>query len=249
VIRRTAVTTATLSGGYPAQMRATRHFFAAAGLFALVALLAACVGTAATPSPDDTPPGGSLAASAPPSVAGSVAPIGTPDPTPDAEATPPDESADPPSEAAPSERPSPNSGAAAACSGTDNNRDFYADAAQALAFAVYCPVLPRGWFVDQGDYQLKSGGQLHITYKGPSGASLELIERGPCGEGDDCIPSGTEEGDRFFGDLPATLVKLEDGGLMIAAENVTDGRWWIIGRGVDESTLTQIASDMILVAR
>ena len=103
---------------------------------------------------------------------------------------------------------------------------------------------------DDGEhYQLKGGGQLHITYTGPAGASLELIERGPCGEGDDCIPSGTEEGERSFGDLPATLVALGDGGLMIAAENVTDGRWWITGRGIDEVALTQIASDLVLVGR
>ena len=230
-------------------MRATRHLAAAAGLFALVAMVAACAGTAETPPPSDSPAVGSSAPSAPASAPASVAPLGTPAPTGDAEATPPDDTAAPPSEATASESPAPDSGTAAACSGTDNNRDFFADAAHALTFSVYCPVLPRGWFVDQGDYQLKAGGQLHITYKGPGGASLELIERGPCQEGDDCIPSGTEEGDRSFGELPATLVRLDDGGLMVAAENVTDGRWWIIGRGVDEVALSQIAADLTLVGR
>jgi hypothetical protein len=227
-------------------MRASRHLVAAAGF---IVLIAACAGTAATQPPPSGPPASESSVASASPAAGSVAPTDAPAPTGDTQATPPDESAAPPSESAPSESPSPGSGSAAACSGTDNNRDFYADAAHALGFSVYCAVLPRGWFVDQGDYQLKSGGQLHITYKGPSGASLELIERGPCGEGDDCIPSGTEEGDRSFGDLPATLVKLDDGGLMIAAENVTDGRWWIIGRGVDEVTLTQIAADLTLVGR
>jgi len=229
-------------------MRATRHVSAAIGLLALVALLAACASASSTnPPPSDTPAATSSAPSVAPASPASVAPATPADsagPT-----APAEESAAPPSEAAASDSPSPGGGAAAACSGTDNNRDFYADAASALSFSVYCPVLPRGWFVQQGDYQLQGGGQLHITYKGPAGASLELIERGPCGEGDDCIPSGTEEGDRSFGDLPATLVALDDGGLMIAAENVTDGRWWIIGRGVDEVTLTQIASDLVLVGR
>jgi hypothetical protein len=229
-------------------MRATRHVSAAIGLLALVALLAACASASSTnPPPSDTPAATSSAPSVAPASPASVAPATPADsagPT-----APAEESAAPPSEAAASDSPSPGGGAAAACSGTDNNRDFYADAASALSFSVYCPVLPRGWFVQQGDYQLQGGGQLHITYKGPAGASLELIERGPCGEGDDCIPSGTEEGERSFGDLPATLVALDDGGLMIAAENVTDGRWWIIGRGVDEVTLTQIASDLVLVGR
>jgi hypothetical protein len=246
------MTTADVPGRYPAQVRATRHpFFAAAGLIALVAIVAACAGTAQTAPPSNAPAVESSTPSTPASDPESIAPVDSAAPTGDAEATPPDESTAPPSADAPSESesPSPGGGSAAACSGTDNNRDFYADAAHALAFAVYCPVLPHGWFVDQGDYQLKGGGQLHITYKGPSGASLELIERGPCGEGDDCIPSGTEEGDRSLADLPATLVKLDDGGLMIAAENVTDGRWWIIGRGVDEIALTQIAADLTLVGR
>jgi hypothetical protein len=229
-------------------MRATRHVSAAIGLLALVALLAACAGASSTnPPPTDTPAATSSAPPVAPASPASAAPATPADSA--SPSAPAEESAAPPSEAAASDSPSPGGGAAAACSGTDNNRDFYADAASALSFSVYCPVLPRGWFVQQGDYQLQGGGQLHITYKGPAGASLELIERGPCGEGDDCIPSGTEEGERSFGDLPATLVALDDGGLMIAAENVTDGRWWIIGRGVDEVTLTQIASDLVLVGR
>jgi hypothetical protein len=242
-------TTPSGRGGYPAQMRAIRHVSAAIGLLALVALLAACAGTSSTnPPPSDTP----AATSSGPSVAPATPPASAAPATPAdsaAPSAPAEESAAPPSAAAASDSPPPGGGPAAACSGTDNNRDFYADAASALAFSVYCPVLPSGWFVQQGDYQLKGGGQLHITYKGPAGASLELIERGPCGEGDDCIPSGTEEGERSFGDLPATLVALGDGGLMIAAENVTDGRWWIIGQGIDEVALTQIASDLVLVGR
>jgi hypothetical protein len=230
-------------------MRAIRHVSAAIGLLALVALLAACAGTSSTnPPPSDT----HAATSSGPSVAPATPPASAAPATPAdsaAPSAPAEESAAPPSAAAASDSPPPGGGPAAACSGTDNNRDFYADAASALAFSVYCPVLPSGWFVQQGDYQLKGGGQLHITYKGPAGASLELIERGPCGEGDDCIPSGTQEGERSFGDLPATLVALGDGGLMIAAENVTDGRWWIIGQGIDEVALTQIASDLVLVGR
>ena len=49
--------------------------------------------------------------------------------------------------------------------------------------------------------------------------------------------------------MPRALgqIELDDGGLMIVAESVTDGRWWIIGRGVDEAALTQIAADLALV--
>jgi hypothetical protein len=227
-------------------MRATRHLSAAGCLLAFAAIVAACGdGPVTTPRSSGVPSAASSAPSAPPSSVESVAPS-VPAAT-DTASTPPDESLAPPSEAAASESAPPGGGPAAACSGTDNNRDFYADAASALAFPVYCAVLPRGWFVEQGEYQLRNGGQLHITYKGPNGANLELVERGPCGEGDDCIPSGTEEGERTFADLPATLVALDDGGLMIVAENMSDGRWWLIGHGVDDAALTKIAADLVRV--
>lgn len=239
-----APATAGPPGGYPAQMRETRHLSAAAGLVALVALVAACAGGPDTPSPSNAPASQS---SAPPASSSPVETAAPPTAEPsDTPSTSPDESPSP-SDVGPSESPPPAGGSAAACTGSDNNRDFYVDAANALAFDVYCAVLPRGWFVDQGDYQLRSGGQLHITYKGPSGASLELLERGPCSDGDDCMPAGTEEGERTFGSLPATLVALDDGGLMIAAEDMTKGRWLVIGRGVDEAALTKIAADLALV--
>jgi hypothetical protein len=244
-----ASVTGTRSGRYPAQMRSTRHRSGAAGIAMLVALavaVAACAGSAGPTSPASDTPGG---ASAPPSVGPSSAPVETAPPATPPQSEPPPSPSDseaPPESAAPSDSPETN-GAAAACTGTDNNRDFYADAATALDFAVYCPVLPRGWFVDQGEYTLRNGGMLHITYKGPNGAALELVERGPCGSGDDCIPSGTEEGQASFGDLPAEVVALDDGRLAIVAEEVGVGQWWIIGRGVDEPALTEIASDLARV--
>lgn len=240
------------SGRYPAQMRSTRHRSSAPGIAMLVALAAALVGCVGGPGPSSLASEGSGGESAPPSLAPASAPVesgspATPAQTEDLPTEPPDSEAPPPESVAPSDSPDPAGGAAAACSGTDNNRDFYADAANALDFPVYCPVLPRGWFVDEGSYQLRNGGLLRITYKGPAGAGLELIERGPCGAGDDCIPSGTEEGQASFGGLPAAVVALDDGGLAVVAEDVGNGRWWIIGRGVEEQALTKIASDLTRV--
>jgi hypothetical protein len=227
-------------------MRPSRHAPIVTSAFAAIAIVVGgCLGTG---GPTPTPVASDSAA--PPTSAPSVsAPAETTAPaTPD----PGSETAAPPSEsAAPSEPPASESaapgGSAAACSGTDNNRDFYAAAAEALSFAVYCPVLPRGWFVQQGEYQLRGGGQLHITYRGPGGAGLELVERGPCPEGDDCMPAGTEEGNVSFGDLPATLVALDDGRLAVVAEAAGSGSWWIIGDGLDEAALTEIASDLVRV--
>jgi len=239
------------SGRYPAQMRSTRHRSGALGfavLVALAAVVAACGGGPGPSSPaSETPAGGS----APPSVAPASAavesiPAGTPAASEDLPTQPPDSEA-PPESAAPSDSPGTAGGSAAACTGTDNNRDFYADAANALAFDVYCPVLPRGWFVDKGEYHLSSGGILQISYRGPDGATIELVERGPCQPGDDCLPSGTSEGPVLFGDRPAALVALGDGGWMVVAEAATDGNWWITGNGLDEAALTKIASDLARV--
>jgi hypothetical protein len=236
------------SGRYPAQMRSTRHRSGAlriAVLVVLAAILAACVGSTGPTPPASDAPG---SASAPPSVAPASAPVETvPPATPEQSEQPSPTDSETPASAAPSGSPDTTGGAATACTGTDNNRDFYADAAKALDFNVYCPVLPRGWFVDQGEYTLRNGGMLHITYKGPNGATLELVERGPCGSGDDCIPSGTEEGQVSFGGLPAEVVALDNGGLAIVAEDVGVGSWWIIGHGVEEQALTEIASDLARV--
>lgn len=238
------------SGRYPAQMRSTRHRSGALGIAVLVALAAVVVGCGGGPGPSspgsETPGGGS----APPSVALASPPVDTEPPATPAQSelpTQPPDSGAPPSAAAPSDSPGTTGGSAAACTGTDNNRDFYADAANALSFAVYCPVLPRGWFVDKGEYHLGNGGFLEISYRGPGGATIDLVERGPCQAGDDCMPAGTSEGPVLFGDRPAALVALGDGGWMVVAEAATDGNWWITGNGLDEAALTKIASDLTRV--
>src|SRR5687768_6286945 len=99
---------------------------------------------------------------------------------------PPLETAAPPgpSSAAPSDIPSPpgsvGPGAADACTGTDANRDFFESVATAVAWPVYCAVLPSGWFVDAGEYRLASGGRMEISYRGPAGASFELRQGAFC---------------------------------------------------------------------
>jgi hypothetical protein len=228
-------------------MRAIRHsrqVTACLATLLVAALVGACVGgSSATEAPSAT-------GSAEPSP---VVPIetvspasGSPAPLPSdpAESEAPSDS--PGAESSGSPPPSDEPGSADACSGTDNNRDFYADAAHALAFDVYCPVLPRGWFVDEGEYQLRGGGLLQISYKGPAGAVLDLLERGPCQAGDDCLPAGTQEGTAMFGNRSAELVAKEDGSLMVVAE-APDGQWWISGTRVDEASLTEIAADLVLV--
>ena len=226
-------------------MRANRHPLALAACVALLigAISGACGGgQTETTAPSDAAPTGAPA----------VAPTGTPPasqpaplPTP-AETETPAETPVAASEGPPSS-PSDTPGTAAACSGSDNNRDFFIDAAAALSFDVYCPALPRGWFVETGEYTLRNGGMLAITYHGPAGAAIDLLETGPCAPDDDCMPAGTEEGEAAFATRPATVVALGDGRLMIVAEASREGQWSITGTGLDEPALTKIAADLVLV--
>lgn len=180
-------------------MRANRHppAVAACVVLLIAALSGACGGTDVTASPSDSGPTGTTAA-APTDAPPTASEPPPPPPSAPAETEAPTETPVAASED-PASSPSDGPGSAAACSGSDNNRDFFADAAENLAFDVYCPVLPRGWFVDTGEYSLRNGGMLAITYHGPGGAVIDLLESGPCQEGDDCMPAGTEEGDAAFG--------------------------------------------------
>ena len=73
--------------------------------------------------------------------------------------------------------PRPRRAAAAACTGSDDNRVFYAGVADAVAWDVYCPVLPTGWFVETGTFTASRGGKMEISYKGPGGRRIAIRRR------------------------------------------------------------------------
>jgi hypothetical protein len=216
-------------------MRTTRHATALA--LVLAASIAACNSAAAPTEPSLEP----SVPAAPSASLVSEAPVISAEPSP----TSVEPSAA--SSASAEASASPGSGAAAACTGSDANRDFFAEAAQALDWAVYCPVLPAGWFVDTGEYTLRNGGLLHIEYKGPAGARLEVTERGPCDVADRCAPEGQVLGDAAFGDRPASLVAAEDDHLVIATADES-GEWWAAGLGLEPGTFTEIVADFALVS-
>ena len=216
-------------------------------LIGIVALVAACGGNstpppvvAGSPSQSAAPsqPAAPFASSTPaPSAGASGAVSPTPSAGPDGSASP--QVSETP---LPTVSPSPQPGSADACSGTAENRDFYAALAASVAWDVYCAVLPPGWFVDSapnsGSYRLSNGGQLTITYRGPAGASLEVREGGYCSGQSGCIPTGTDSGSASFGDLPARLVDLGNGSLLVlAAPPGSDAAWQATGTGMDGPTL------------
>jgi hypothetical protein len=167
-------------------------------------------------------PSGTDAASAAPSAGsdGSPSPQGSASPLPSADA---------------SARP----GSADACSGTAENRDFYAALAASVAWDVFCATLPQGWFVESGSYRLSNGGQLSITYKGPAGARLVVREGAYCLVAPGCIMTGTDAGSARFGDLDARLLNPGDGSWLVFAPSGTGGdtAWQASGSGMDGPTL------------
>jgi len=210
-------------------------------LIGVAALVAACGGTP-TPSPvTAASPSPSAASSAPSTQAPSASSSGGASLVP---SVGPDESASPQASETPlpTVSPSPRPGSADACSGTAENRNFYAALAASVAWDVYCAVLPPGWFVDSapnsGSYRLSNGGRLSITYRGPNGARLVIREGSYCAGLPDCIPSGTDVGSARFGDRDARLLDLGSGSwLVVVAPAGADVDWQATGSGMDGPAL------------
>jgi hypothetical protein len=213
-------------------------------LTALVVLLAACGGTV---SPGRTTPAAvtpGQATRAPAATHEASAGPGSTD-----EPTPTDEPAT--SEApTPSESPSgsPGTDAAAACSGSEANRVFFAGVAQAVEWPVLCGVLPKGWFVSQGSYRLANGGKLIIGYKGPGGASITLSEGAWCTAADGCVPAGSELGAAALGPLAGRMYQTADGFAILSAAGENPS-WLMTTAGLDRGTTTSFAAALAQVAR
>jgi hypothetical protein len=139
-------------------------------------------------------------------------------------------------------------GSASACSGSDENRDFFASMAAAVDWTVYCPVLPDGWFVNDGQYRLANGGWMEITYDGPDGSTLDLRQGALGDAGDGCVPPGSQIGDAAFGDQAGVLIGASAGGYAIVVDRGETTCWMILVAGVDESGARSIGADLRAVA-
>jgi hypothetical protein len=219
----------------------------------VAALFAAC-GVTPTQAP-------SSAGSPAPSAATSAATSAQPTPAPSAsasEAASPAPSVEPVGSATPqgsetplpTVSPSPLPGSADACSGTAENRDFYAALAASVAWDVYCPVLPPGWFVESGSYWLSNGGQLSITYRGPNGARIVILQGNYCVGLPDCVPSGSDVGSARFGERDARLLDLGNGSWLVVVSPPGGAvGWQATGSGMDGSALAGFTAAFARVAQ
>jgi hypothetical protein len=193
---------------------------------------------------DDPTPSPSVAA---PSAEPTVEPSLTPEASPEPSAQPtPAEVATPSPTVPASEDPSPSgeAGSVAACSGNDDNRSFFMDAATAFDWPVYCAVLPARWFVADGQYRSARGGWLEILYEGPGGARFELHEGGFCEAADGCVPGGLDAGTAAFGDQSGSLVNVADGRYAVVVDRGAAPSWLAIGEGMDVDTFKDLAAGL-----
>jgi hypothetical protein len=198
--------------------------------------LAACGSSTATGSPEATQGGTSTT----PAQGSPTAEAGGETPSPSG-------SAAPGGSLGPSPLVTPASDGAAACSGSPENRDFFASMAAAIDWTVYCPVLADGWFVQDGQYRLAGGGRLEIVYRGPERAQITLDEGAFCTISGGCVAPGVDIGPTAFGDRAATLVALDDGSWAVVVDRESTLSWMLVATGLDEAATRAIAADLVVV--
>ena len=232
----------------PAKRSARRAFVSLVPLALAAALAAGCGGGSATSGPAESPatPRATASPSDVQTPPASAEPSPTLEPTAEPTAEPTTEpTAEPTAEPTVGPTPTRTPGSADVCTGNDENRAFYASVATAVAWDVYCPVLPSGWYVDSGRYQASAGGRLVIAYKGPGGRRLEIREGAYCADQDDCPPGGADAGPASFGGMAGRLVDL--GGSWIVVVGGDHADWEAKGIGMDGSTLVGLTADFALV--
>lgn len=120
--------------------------------------------------------------------------------------------------------------------------------AAAVDWAVYCPVLPDGWFVDDGQYRLAGGGWMRISYDGPGDARILLQQGAFCTESDGCVPAGRDVGETAFGDRTGVLVAGNDGSWSTVVDRGATRSWLLTVTGLDETGARTIAADLLQIA-
>jgi hypothetical protein len=221
--------------------------------FALTIALAAALAACAGPGPAATPTGAAPSPGQSAASASAGSPSGPPSEAPASESPTDAPTKAPPAIESPTdatEAPSASGGsdAAAACTGTDENRAFFANAAKAVDWTVVCAVLPNRWFVSAGSYRQARGGRLTISYKGPHNATLSLSEGAWCTDPGGCAPDGTEVGPAALGPMEGTLFELADGGFAIAVDQGEAVSWLLETQGLDQASTKELGAAAVAVS-
>jgi len=214
--------------------------------FLLLAVFLALLGVAILQTRITSPPQSADATTPPPSRSDAPSPDaspGGPSRAPSAAAT--KEPASPGATSSPSGEPSPVSGSADDCVGTDDNRDFLANVAEDLPFDIYCVSASEGWTLTRGSYSGRGDGRVVvISYRGPEGATLVLRQGNACSGQDPC-PRGEPAGDASFGGVAGEL-RTDDDDVIVAAED-EDAGYLAEFEGLDEETARELAEGLLRI--
>ncbi len=143
--------------------------------------------------------------------------------------------------------PSP-SGAATQCSGSDANLAFFAQAAGAMSWSVYCAVVPTGWYLESGSFRLANGGALDVTYRGPGDIYLAISEGNICAgvtDVDVCAPRDNVISPAAMGDRTGVLGRLANG-LVLDIERGANPSWRVTGLGLTEAEFVALCAAMVI---
>jgi hypothetical protein len=193
--------------------------------------------TSAAPTPAAS--GGSGESASPPMSVG-------PAESPSAPAASPTASESPAASGSPGASASTSPGIADACTGSADNRAFFASAAEGLDWTVLCAVLPERWILQTGSYRHTHGGQLHVEY-GRSTQALVLDEGAFCTAADGCVPPGTDAGDASLGPLAGTFVELDDGGFAIVVDRGSSPSWLMVTHGLTAARTRAFGAALVVV--
>jgi hypothetical protein len=167
----------------------------------------------------------------------------SPTPAPSAVETPtpiPAPTAPPPAAAVPSTN----------CTGSADNKAFWGTAATLMSWDVYCPVLPSGWIVADGNYDGTHGGSIKMTWNGPGAAKLEIDEGAFCtSDAATCSPHATVVGPSTFGDQLGSLDTVSDGSFAVYVNPGTATGYTLTGSGMGQDVFVSYAAALLKVAR
>lgn len=226
---------------------------AAALAVTLLLVVAACNGSSASPSGDASgSPVATTSASADASAADAptFAPTASPSSGPDTSPTdlPSPSPTARPTGAGPSA--SASSGSTAVCFGSADTRDFFDSFAQSVSWPVYCVVLPKGWSVEHGSFQLKNGGRLTISYvRRADGARVVLDEGAVCAETNPCVPPGSDLGATALADRQADLSSSGNGTYAAVVDETENPAWLLTGSSISQKDFQSIAARLHLIDR
>lgn len=148
--------------------------------------------------------------------------------------------------------PSPTpSGSAGGCSGSDKNKAWWTAESPHFTWAVYCGVVPGGWYMTAGNDNYMSGGKLDASYKDPAGGLFTINEGAFCTTSvAACSPhTGASLGAASFGDLSGQLYALSGGGFAIYVGPGTVHGYTAVGESMSQATFVALAAALMKVPK